>query len=89
MLMPYSTASRMPRFFAAAFSSSVDFFVVPLLRKKDTVIGMIGHTQGVTNATKPPNSPKRKICQREVLDVSLLPPSSKAESWSMTGDQME
>ena len=79
----------MPRFFAAAFSSSVDFLVVPRLRKKDTVMGMMGHTQGVTNAIRPPTNPKRKICHREVLEVSLLPPSSKAESWSMTGAQIE
>ena len=79
----------MPRLFAAAFSSGVEFLVVPRFRKKDTVMGMMGHTQGVTKAIRPPSSPKRKICHREVLEVSLLPPSSKAESWSMTGAQME
>ena len=30
-------------------------------RKNDTVIGMIGHTQGVSKAKKPPNSPAKKI----------------------------
>ena len=78
----------MPRFLAAAFSSSEDFFVVPFLRKKETVMGIIGHTQGVTSATRPPKSPKRKICHRDVSDVSLSVPSSKAANWSMTGAQI-
>src|SRR5574344_195030 len=82
-------ASRMPRFLAAAFSASDDFLVVPRFRKKETVIGMMGHTQGVTNATRPPRSPRRKICHKEESAAFPLPPSSKDESWSMTGVQME
>jgi hypothetical protein len=39
------------------------------LRKKLTVIGMIGHTQGVNKARKPPKSPARKISQSAVCPV--------------------
>ncbi len=31
------------------------------LRKKLTVMGMMGHTQGVNNANKPPRNPVRKM----------------------------
>ena len=33
----------------------------PFFKKKLTVIGIIGHTQGVKIASSPPNSPSRKI----------------------------
>ncbi len=65
------TASRIPCFL------SPDRF-----RKKLTVIGIIGHTQGVTNATSPPRSPNTKMCHRVLSSVVF---SSNAFSWSMTG----
>ena len=37
----------------------------PFFKKKETVIGMIGHTQGVIIATKPPKKPIQKTNQRE------------------------
>ena len=47
---PYVQASRMP------------FFLSLLrFRKKLTVIGIIGHTQGVNNASNPPINPVTKI----------------------------
>ncbi|MPN19539.1 hypothetical protein SDC9_166910 [bioreactor metagenome] len=52
---PYKIASRLP----LAFFSD-------LLRKKLTVMGMIGQTQGVNSARKPPANPARKISQREM-----------------------
>ena len=55
MLSPYVTASRI------AFERSLLRF-----RKNDTVIGMIGHTQGVSKAKKPPSRPAKKIYQREL-----------------------
>src|SRR5574344_551075 len=86
---PYRMASRTPLFFALTFSSSVECLVVPLFRKKETVIGIMGQTQGVTSATNPPSKPNKKISQREESEVLLLPPLSKAESCAITGDQME
>ena len=59
---PYVTASRIP-FLRSSFA---------LLRKKLTVIGMIGHTQGVSKAMKPPRIPIKKILQRELLVLSLV-----------------
>ena len=41
--------------------------------KNDTVIGMIGHTQGVKIAISPPSKPIRKTIQR-------LPPASSVSS---------
>ena len=38
---------------------------LPRFKKKLTVIGMIGHTQGVRTAMKPPIKPNRKIVQRD------------------------
>ena len=38
---------------------------LPRFIKKLTVIGMIGHTQGVRTAIKPPINPKRKIVHRD------------------------
>ncbi len=45
------TASRTPRFLLS----------LERLRKKLTVIGMIGQMQGMTNANKPPTIPIRKM----------------------------
>ena len=33
-------------------------------RKKLTVMGMMGHTQGVSSATSPPSMPSRKMAIR-------------------------
>ena len=70
--IPYKIASRRP------LRLSFERF-----RKKLTVMGMIGHTQGVKRATKPPNNPKIKIIQSEVslVFISLL----KACSSLITG----
>ena len=55
------------------------------LRKKLTVIGMMGHTQGVNNATKPPKKPAIKMAQREMsVGTSVVP---KLCSLSITGVQ--
>ena len=35
------------------------------MRKKETVIGIIGQTQGVKMAIKPPNKPNRKRISNE------------------------
>ena len=70
---PYVTASRMP-FLRSSLAR---------LRKKLTVIGMIGHTHGVSRATRPPAMPMKKIAHRD-----LLPPSFvllNADSSLMTG----
>ena len=45
------------------------------LRKKLTVIGMIGHIHGITSASNPPTIPKRNIYISEWFAMSLLPPS--------------
>ena len=37
------------------------------LRKKLTVMGMMGHTQGVNSARKPPSKPARKMYSNELL----------------------
>ena len=53
------------------------------LRKKLTVMGMMGHTQGVNNATNPPKKPAMKIAHREMsVGTSVVP---KLCSLSMTG----
>ena len=49
----YKKALLIPAFFETAF-----------LVKKDTVKGIIGKTQGVNKATKPPRKPIKKRCQR-------------------------
>ena len=48
------------------------------LRKKDTVIGMMGHTQGVSSARNPPSSPARKMYSSESSGVVL---SNDCNSW--------
>ena len=55
--IPYVMASRIP-FLRSSFAR---------FRKKLTVIGMIGHTQGVSRATSPPIIPMKKMYQRELL----------------------
>ena len=64
------------------------FFLSPeRLRKKLTVIGMMGHTQGVTSATSPPSSPNRKIFHNGLSLADAFPPWSNAFSSSTTGVQ--
>ena len=41
-----------------------ELFPPPFFRKKLTVIGMIGHTQGVSRAMSPPRKPRRKSDHR-------------------------
>ena len=53
-------------------------------RKNDTVIGMMGHTQGVSIAKKPASSPSRKIIHHDML-ISAVPVAPKAFSSSVTG----
>lgn len=67
-------ASRMPL---------VRFFV--RLRKKLTVIGIIGHTQGVNKANRPPPKPMAKMSQSERLLVLCDPSPLRAWSLSTTG----
>ena len=53
-------------------------------RKNDTVIGITGHTQGVTTAMSPPNNDQRNTAHRLVSAAF----SSKVLSSEMTGDQV-
>ncbi len=53
------------------------------LRKKLTVIGIIGHTQGVKRATRPPRKQVKKIYQSEVEEKS----SASLSSSNFTGAQ--
>ena len=53
------------------------------LRKKLTVIGMIGHTHGVRRAMKPPMIPMKKMLQRELFLLSLV--LLNADNSLMTG----
>ena len=51
ILNPYKMASRLPP---------------PFFKKNDTVIGMIGHTQGVNIASNPPNKPNTNISHNDL-----------------------
>ena len=53
----YITMMDIPYIIAAPFPP-------PFLRKKLTVIGMIGHTHGVRRAMRPPRKPRKKIDHR-------------------------
>ena len=61
-------------------ASLMPFFLSFLarLRKKLTVMGMMGHTHGVNSATRPPSRPSRKMYHSERL---LLPPSVPSMRW--------
>ena len=74
METPYVTASRMP------FFLSLERF-----RKKLTVIGMIGHTQGVNKATSPPTKPMKNMYIHECPSPPCAP--SNARSSLITGVQ--
>src|SRR5574344_510644 len=74
MESPYANASRM------AFDLSLLRF-----KKKDTVIGMMGHTQGVKIARKPPSKPSKNIVHKDKEAVSVVP--LKVCSSVMTGFQ--
>jgi hypothetical protein len=43
------------------------FLVLAPLVKKETVKGIIGNTQGVSKAIKPPKNPKRKMVKNPSL----------------------
>ena len=43
----------------------------PFLVKKLTVKGIIGNTQGVKRANKPPRNPKPKIFHNELLEAFM------------------
>ena len=73
ILIPYVTASRMPSDLS-----------LPRLRKKLTVMGMMGHTQGVSNARSPPRKPSRKMAAR--LSSCVSPDSPMPRNSSTTGD---
>ena len=45
----------------------------PSFIKKETVIGIIGNTQGVNKAAKPPKNAKKKILNKPLLDPFLFP----------------
>ena len=44
----------------------------PFFVKKLTVKGIIGNTQGVSKAKRPPRKPSPKICQRELLEACIF-----------------
>ena len=46
------------------------------LVKNDTVKGIIGKTQGVSNAIKPPNKPKKNIFHKLLPSVGGATPQS-------------
>ena len=54
------------------------FFVFDLLVKKETVTGIIGNTQGVISAIKPPKNPRRNTSQPLEFEVvtAALPHAS-------------
>ena len=52
-------------------------------RKKLTVMGIMGHTQGVRRANRPPTNPEKKRNQNEVSAAAVVSP--RACSLSMTG----
>ena len=62
---PYVKASRRP------LALSPERF-----KKNETVIGIIGHTQGVNNATKPPRKPRIKIAHNEESEVLVSSPNA-------------
>ena len=64
MKKPYKTALPIP------FTLLFDFVV-----KKVTVKGIIGKTQGVSKAIKPPSNPKRKIVRMLLFFVPSSPQS--------------
>ena len=61
MLKPYHTALRIPRFLLP------DRFV-----KKETVKGIKGKTQGVTNAINPPVKPSKNIVKKRFVFCIII-----------------
>ena len=55
-----------------------ELFPPPFFRKKLTVIGMIGHTQGVSKAMSPPRKPRRKREKRPEAPAAPFPDPSPA-----------
>ena len=56
---------------------------LPFLRKKLTVMGIIGHTHGVKRATRPPRKQVKKMYQSDVVEKS----SALSDSANDTGAQ--
>ena len=56
-----------------------------LFVKKDTVSGIKGNTQGVSNQINPPNKPRIKMLQRLLSPVSLSPQSFTGLLMSIDG----
>src|SRR5690349_5624737 len=54
-----------------------------LFVKKETVTGIIGNTQGVSNAISPPKKPRRKIVHKLVSSVFAAPQSLTGWSTSI------
>ena len=65
------------------FTREVFFF-----KKKLTVSGIIGHTQGVSSASNPPKNPPKNIYQNECEPLLLVVPPAAFELDSSTGAQM-
>ena len=68
MLRPYNTASFLPP---------------PFFKKNDTVIGIIGHTQGVKMASNPPRKPRTKIHMRPATLLEVRPASPVGASFGL------
>ena len=60
MDIPYIIASLMPLAERTTFPFPLSSLLA-LFRKKLTVIGIIGHTHGVSKAIRPPRKPRRKV----------------------------
>ena len=63
MDIPYIIASLIPFAERTTFPLPLSSLLA-LFKKKLTVIGIIGHTQGVSKAMRPPRKPRRKIDHR-------------------------
>ena len=74
MKSPYMNALKRP---AAA--------VVELFRKKDTVMGTMGKTQGVSNMAKPHNMASSIRAQREPAPEALSEGSEITLLWAVSG----
>ena len=66
------------------------FFVLDLLVKKETVTGIIGNTQGVISAIKPPKNPRRNTSQPLEFEVvtAALPQASSGGVVAVVGNNI-
>ena len=66
------------------------FFVFDLLVKKETVTGIIGNTQGVISAIKPPKNPRRNTSQPLEFEVvtAALPQASSGTVVAVVGNNI-